>query len=402
MTDLDIRVLTDDQYRAAHTLFRGTLHHGPANDERWASVVSSYEPGRAWGAFAGDELVGTVMSFPSAIAVPGGAVLPMAAVSRVGVRADWTRRGALTALQRAQLRSFLESGQVVSTLRATEGVIYGRYGYGVATRFRHVRVRRAGAKSRLPVAGRVRLLEREAAVPVVQAVYERVAPRRPGTAARWQGWWQVNVVQPPEDENLKFAVASGPDGDDGFLVYKVTPGSHEAGNERPAVLTVLDLWTATPRAWADLWAFTLGVDLVDEIDAVGRPVDEPLDWLLVDRRAARVVSEVDETWLRVVDVEAALSARAYRSGDPVVIGVRDRVLPENEGAYRITAEGAVRTGEEPDFVVDVEVLGAAYLGDVTFRSLALAGRFTPTSREAVDRADALFAVDEAPWCGTYF
>jgi hypothetical protein len=48
-------------------------------------------------------LVGTAMSFAVSTSVPGGAVLPAAAVSCVGVRADRTRRGVLTALIRAQL-----------------------------------------------------------------------------------------------------------------------------------------------------------------------------------------------------------------------------------------------------------------------------------------------------------
>ncbi|RKT55903.1 GNAT family N-acetyltransferase [Saccharothrix australiensis] len=401
MTDLDIRVLDDAHYRAAHTLFRGALHHPPAPDDRWEIARTSYDPGRAFGAFAGDELVGTVQSFPSRLAVPGGAVVPMAAVSRVGVRADWTRRGVLTALQRAQLRAMRESGDVAASLRASEGAIYERFGYGVATRVREVRVKRATARSRQPIAGRVRLVEPAAAGDLVGSLFERVSPGRAGTIARWQGWWNLNVLH-EEGAHQRYAIASGPDGDDGYVVYKVTAYSYENGVEKPAVLTVLDLWAATPRAWADLWVFLLGIDLVDEVGAEGRPVDEPLEWLLVDRRALRVVDVMDETWLRLVDVEAALSARAYRPGGSVVIGVRDRFLPENEGSYLITSSGASRTTGEPDFVVDVDVLGAAYLGDVAFGALAAAGRFAAGSPEAVARADALFAVDQAPWCGTFF
>ncbi|WP_433273264.1 GNAT family N-acetyltransferase [Actinosynnema sp. CS-041913] len=401
MTDLDIRVLDDAHYRAAHTLFRGTLHNGPANDERWEQVRPSYEPGRTFGAFADDELVGTVQSFPSRLAVPGGAVVPMAAVSRVGVRADWTRRGALTALQRAQLRAFRESGEVAATLRASEGVIYERFGYGVASRFREVRVKRASARPRLPIRGRVRLVSPEAALPVVRSLFERLSRGRAGGIARWPGWWHTNVVMDQAEANRKYAVASGPDGDDGYVIYKVTPGSFESGNEKPTLLEVLDLW-ASPRAWSDLWAFLFGIDLVGEVLAEGRPVDEPLEWLPVDRRAVRVTDEMDETWLRLVDVEAALSVRTYRSEGSVVIGVRDRFLPENEGAYLITPSGASRTSSSPDFVVDVDVLGAAYLGDVSFGALAMAGRFAADSPEALVRADALFAVDQVPWCGTYF
>ncbi|MEV0677520.1 GNAT family N-acetyltransferase [Actinosynnema sp. NPDC050436] len=402
MTDLDIRVLDDAHFRAAHTLFRSTLHHGPSTDEAWESVGISYRSGQALGAFADDELVGTVQTFPSELAVPGGAVVPMSAVSRVGVRADWTRRGVLTALQRAQLRAMRDAGDVASSLRASESVIYGRFGYGVATRYREVRVKRVETRSRLPIAGRVRLVDAERALPLCQELFDRLSPGRAGTIARWPGHWDVNLRRVAKEENLRFAVASGPDGDDGYAVYKVTPGSWEHGHEKPTVLAVLDLWAASPRAWADLWTFLLGVDLVGEVVAEGRPLDEPLEWLLADRRGLRSVDLGDETWLRLLDVGAALAARTYRAGEPVVLGVRDRFLPENEGAYRISAGGASRTTDEPDFVVDVDVLAAAYLGDVTFGALAMTGRFESTSADAVARADALFAVDELPWCGTYF
>ncbi|MEU4805201.1 GNAT family N-acetyltransferase [Actinosynnema sp. NPDC023587] len=401
MTDPDIRVLDDAHFRTASTLFRDTLHARPPTDEEWKTVRATYQDGQALGAFAGDEMVGTVQCFPSSLAVPGGAVVPMSAVSRVGVRADWTRRGVLTALQRVQLRAMRDAGDVASSLRASESAIYGRFGYGVATRYREVRIKRRETRSRVPVEGRVRLVDAERALPLCRALFDRLSPERPGTIGRWPGWWTLMVQRVLKEDNLKFAVASGPAGDDGFVIYQVAEGSFEIGRERPTVLTVRDLWAETPRAWADLWRFLLGVDLVHEVAAEGRPLDEPVEWLLTDRRALRSV-EGDETWLRLLDVEAALAARTYRAGEPVVVGVRDRFLPENDGAYRITPAGASRTSDEPDFVVDVDVLAAAYLGDVSFAALAITGHLTSDSADAPGRADALFAVDRAPWCGTFF
>lgn len=398
----DIRVLDDDaEFRAAHTLFRGTLHHPPVPDERWKVARESYLPGRVLGAFDGAELVGTVQSFPSALALPGGAVVPMGAVSRVGVRADRTRRGVLSALQSAQLRGLRELGEVTATLRASEAVIYGRFGYGVATRGQTLRLDRRRAVPRSRVRGDVRLVGPEEGERIMRAVFDRVSPGRVGTAARWDAWWTVNV-RTAADEAQRIVVRSGPDGDDGYAVYKVDPPVSGLLDERPSVLTVQDLWAVTPEAWADLWRFLVGVDLVAEVSASLRPLGEPVGWLLEDARACKVVAEDDETWLRLLDVPQALAKRGYRAAEPVVLGVRDRYLPDNEGAYLVTPDGAARTDREPDLVLDVDVLGAAFLGDVPFRALAAAGRLEVVDPAAVDRADALFAVDEAPWCGTYF
>ncbi|MFI9008424.1 GNAT family N-acetyltransferase [Actinosynnema sp. NPDC053489] len=402
MTDHDVRVLDDSQYRSAHTLFRGTLHHTPAPDDQWEFARETYHEGRAFGAFVDGEMVGTLQSFPSALAVPGGAVVRHAAVSRVGVRADWTRRGVLSALQRTQLRAMREDGDVAATLRASETAIYGRYGYGVATRYRSLRIDRRKAAPRTRPVGRVRLVEGEAGERIARELFDALSPGRAGTISRWPGWWGLSIRRVAAEENLKIAVRSGESGDDGFVVFRVVPGEHGFTGEKPTTLIVMDLWARDAEAWADLWLFVLGVDLVDEVTSYGRPVDEPVAWLLGDRRACRVEGETDETWLRLLDLPAALSARTYRPAEPVVLGVRDVYLPENAGAYRITGDGVTRVDDTPDLILDVDVLGSAYLGDVTFTALADSRRLEVVDRAALARADALFAVSRPPWCGTYF
>jgi predicted acetyltransferase len=405
VTDHDIRVLDDSQYRAAHSLFRGTLHHSPAPDDQWVFVQESYDAGRALGAFADGEMIGTVQSFPSRMAVPGGAVVRHGAVSRVGVRADWTRRGVLSALQRVQLRAMRSAGDVVSSLRASETVIYGRYGYGVASRFRYLQIDRRTAAPRTRPVGRVRLVDGEAGERIARGLFDELTLRRAGTITRWPGWWALSVRRSMAEENLKIAVRSASTSssvDDGYVVYKVERGEIDPRQGKPTTLTVLDLWARTAEAWADLWLFVLGVDLVGEVSAPGRPVDEPVQWLLGDSRACRIPDEFDETWLRLLDVPAALAARTYREAEPVVIGVRDTYLPENSGAYRITADGATRVDDAPELVLDVAALASTYLGDVSFSTLAATRRLDVVDPAALARADALFAVSEIPWCGSYF
>ncbi|PRY37454.1 GNAT family N-acetyltransferase [Umezawaea tangerina] len=401
MADHDIRVLDETQVRAAHTLFRGSLHTAPAPDEKWEQVKGTYEPGRTLGAFQDDELVGTAQSWAAGrLAVPGGDV-PLAAVSRVGVRTDWTRRGVLSALMRRQLRSFQEAGEITATLRASESTIYGRFGYGVASRGRGVKIDRYRA-ALLPspgTGGRIRLVDKDTALTLAPRIYEAAGLTRPGATSRWPAWWQLNLPR-AFDENGKLAVHRGPDGDDGFVVYEVkssSPSGH--GNW---VLTVLDLVAATPQVWAELWRFVFRVDVVDEVVGDLRPLDEPLEWLFADRRVVKVTEVEDETWLRLVDVPAALAARAYGRAEPVVIGVRDRYLPENDGTYRVTPDGAERTDRPADLALDVDLLASTYLGDVPFSTLAAAGRVDVLDHTALPRADALFGTSQSPWAGTFF
>lgn len=404
MADHDIRVLDNSQLRTAHTLFRGALHHPPAPDEMWKRVETGYEPGRTLGAFAGEEMIGTVHSWASSLVVPGGTAVPMAAVSRVGVRTDWTRRGVLSALFRAQAQALCEAGDIAATLRATEGVIYGRFGYGVATRGRTVRIdrRRAALHATAPSGGEVRLVDADTAEQVMPVLFARHGLVRPGAIGRWQGWWDLSLRRhlAPE-ENVKIAVHSGADGDDGYVVYKVERGEHTIAGDRRS-LHVYDMAAAGAEAWAGLWRFLLRVDLVDEVVAELRPVDEPVEWLLGDARALSVSALGDETWLRLVDVPAALAARAYGAAEPVVIEVNDRFLPDNSGTYRITSDGAERGGRPAHLRLDADALASAYLGDVSFTQLAAAGRVQIVDPAALPHADRLFATDRAPWCGTYF
>lgn len=400
VSDYEIRVVEPDDYRKAHDVFARSLHHSPLTDERWERAKATYEPGRTFGAYHGDMIVGGTNSWASRLAVPGGAVLPMAMVSQVGVRADHTRRGVLTSLMRAQLSGLAET---FATLRASEAGIYGRFGYGVATRGRTVTVTRARAASHpdAPNSGRVRFVGLDEAEQLLPDIYRRIGPTQPGWACRDGYWWGTMRAHALRQEGpVTFAIHRGTDGDDGFAVYTV-----ERDHVKPTVLQVQDLIAGTRQAWAGLWRFLCTVDLVDEIQGYLRPLDEPLEQLFEDRRAVRTTAVDDETWLRIVDVPKALSGRTFGAvsggSESMVVEVRDSLLPANSGRYRIGGGPARPVDEPAELVLDVATLATVYLGDVPPSALAYTGRVA-ANQDAVALADRLFAVPTSPWCGTFF
>ena len=394
-----VRVLTDHEYREAHRVFAGALLQDAADDAGWERTRPSYPPGRVLGADVDGELSGTAMSFAVRTAVPGGAALPTAAVTRVGVRADRTRRGLLSALMARQLAEARGAGEVLASLRASETRIYGRFGYGVATRGRAVGVRTGGGlRPTAPADGTVRLVTGDAVVPTLTAVHDALALRRTGGITRPGPWWAGTVGRRLE-RWLLAAVHRGPDGDDGFAVAVAGEGGF---GDR--TLRVVDLHADGDAAGAGLWRFLLGLDLVARVEADLRPLDEPLDLLLADPRDVTVTGEADETWLRLVDVPAALAARSWGEGPGVRIAVHDRLLPGNTGVYRVGAGGAERTGPDgpADLECDVAALAMAYLGDRAPSRLAATGWWRVHSPAALPAADALFATGAVPWCGTFF
>ncbi|MCX2947837.1 GNAT family N-acetyltransferase [Lentzea sp. NEAU-D7] len=387
----EIRVLTDEsQYRAHNTLFRRAMHWGPPTDEQWPAVLPSYGDGRVLAAFEGDEMVGTTQSFDSTLVVPGGAVVPHAAVSRVGVRADYTRRGVLSALMREQLSTLQ---QPVATLRASEGRIYGRFGYGLAGRVRFLRIDARKAVIPGSPAGRVRMLDPDTADKLLPELHSEFGLNRPGQISRWPGWWARELDRKGNGENRVTVVHSGPDGDDGYVRYKVTEDKDFKHH-----MEVEDFAWAGADAWRDLWIYLTRLDLVDTIE-VDAALDDPLNWLFEDPRVVCTKDVFDQIWLRLVDVPRMLAARTYSGTESVVIEVHDGLLPANSGRYRISPDGAERVEAQADITVPVDLLGAVYLGDTRFSDLAAAKRIEGTR---FAEADALFAGPVAPLCSTFF
>ncbi|QUH01775.1 GNAT family N-acetyltransferase [Saccharopolyspora erythraea] len=401
MDDLDVRPLAESEHRRARSLFMRSLHRPDVDDQQWERVAGRYEPGRVLGSFDEGELAGTAISLASSIAVPGGGVLPAAAVTGVGVRADRTRRGALRSLMRRQLADARESGEPLAMLHASEAVIYERFGYGVATRSRTVSLDRFRSVLRpeAPVGGRVRMVDADTAAKLLPEIYRNIGLRRTGMISRSDGWWTSWLAA--LRESTVAAVHSDDDGvDDGFVLYEAKANDYRF-DDGAITLQVLDIQGADPAVVAGLWGFLLGLDLADRIVAI-RPVDELLEWWLTDRRQCRVTSVDDDLWLRLVDVPAALSARTYGKADPVVVEVRDAFLPDNSGHYRIEPGEVRRCGDSPQLSLGVDALASLYLGDVAVSDLVAAGRVAVHDPSAVAAADRLFATAETPWCGTSF
>lgn len=356
-----------------------------------------HEPGRLWAAVVDGEVVGGAESYPSWLVVPGGARVSHAMVTHVGVLPTHRRRGLARALLTRQLQEVAERGEVVASLRASQGVLYERYGYGIATWFASTELD-AGVRLRVRDDGPLRLIDAEEEAETLPRVAE--ASRWVGAIGRPIQWWAYRRAVEAARPGPRYVAVHGPrGGEDGFVVYR--PASTPWFDTQERALQVDDLVAHTPQALAALLEHVTSLDLVRSVRFMG-PVDDTIARLLVDVRGVHVRSVVDETWLRLVDVDATLTARTYGPGEPVTIGVRDDVLPRNVAAWRITPDGASRTDAEPDLVTDVATLACTYLGATRWRALHASGRVEAADPGVLTRADRLFATDSTPFCGTFF
>jgi predicted acetyltransferase len=197
------------------------------------------------------------------------------------------------------------------------------------------------------------------------------------------------------------AVHGEPGSETGFARYRpVDTETWFVSDQRTIV--VEDFFAPNLETYLGLLRFLLGLDLIDRVVFWMLPVDDPLPWLLADRRAAKVTAIHDETWLRVVDVEKAVTARRYDADGTITIAVDDPLLSGNSISVTITGDGAERTDQRPQIRLGVEGLAAVLLGGATWRSLAAAGLASADERAALDVADRLFAVPAAPYAGFFF
>jgi predicted acetyltransferase len=354
---------------------------------------------RMHAAFEDGQIVGGAGAFPFELSVPG-ASLPCAGVTVVGTQPTHRRRGVLRSMMNAQLRDIHERGEPIAALWASEETIYGRFGYGLASWAGELRVPHEWDAFAQPpeLAGTTRFVTPEEARELFPPIYDAVRRGRPGMLSRTGTWWEQRVLRMPEEEASaprRFVVVEVDGEPLGYAIYR-THFDFEGG--LPASrLVVNEALGSTPEAMAAVWRFLLDVDWMSVVEVPFAPPDHPLFLLLALPRRARYRMH-DVLWVRLVDVGAALSGRAYGARGPLVFEVRDAVCEWNDGRWKLEDGVCERTEAEPDVALDVSALGAAYLGAVSFTQLRDGLRVEELRDGAVARADALFAWRPLPWC----
>jgi predicted acetyltransferase len=399
--DIEIRTIGEDErerwIRAAEASFSSI----PKEDEV-AAGIPVIETDRSFAAVDGDRIVATSAAITFRMVVPGSARVPTAGVTMVGVNPTHRRRGINTLMMRALLDQAADRGEPLAALFASEGAIYGRFGFGLAAYLAEFQAESArmqfvrGAEPR----GRAELLPMDEAMTIVSRIYD--AALRPGGVERNDALrdHRFATVGEDKDKSWFYAVHLDEGGEaDAYAVYTM---KHEWPRSIPSgTVEVSESMATTASGYAGIWRFLFDIDLVSTVEAWGRPADEPLLLLVREPRRLRF-SVVDGLWVRIVDIAAALQTRGYARDGRLVFEVSDLFRPQNDGRYDLTVEDGVarceRTEDEPDLVGSVNVLGAVYLGGSSFHQLAGAGQVEERTEGSLGRADAMFASSPAPWC----
>lgn len=413
MSDLEVRAVAEEEWpgfvETVQIAFGGLPSPGDEAPEKRAWPIE-----RSVAAFDAGAAVGCAGSFPFELTVPGCTSVPAAGVTWVAVRPTHRRRGVLSSVMRGQLEATRDQGESVAVLLASESVIYGRYGYGLATTQVDYEIPRPHARFRRDVAepaGVVRLVTDEADIRrLLPDIHERVRRQQPGDVSRSEGWWtrffgggkggsqygpRIHLFYEDEAGEVQ-----------GFAYYRIRSKT-ERSLETGWTVGVQGHGAVTLDAYVALWRFVFSIDLSATILAGLRPTDELLLHLLDDPRRFAATRSIDYLWCRTVDVGPALAARRYAIEGSVVVEVRDPVCPWNDGRWRLDGgpDGATCVRGDAataDLTMSAAELGAAYLGGTRLAALAAARRVDEHTPGAVATADLMFAQARAPWCQTHF
>ncbi|MFF9350766.1 GNAT family N-acetyltransferase [Streptomyces sp. NPDC014734] len=414
---LDLRTLTASDYpdwlRAVNT---GFLRPPTVTEQGVANRLPHTDLTRTRGVFDEGRCVATFRSFAQELTTVGGASVPADAVTNVTVSPTHRRRGLLNRMIADDLAEAKERGEVVSTLIAAEYPIYGRYGFGPAawTTEWEIDVPRAGLDPRRSGpsewgGGRIDLVSGADVRKLGPAIHDWLRARQPGVVNRDARWWEVNTGENRPDPGAWtepfYAMYTDADGaPTGLIVYRAD--EHWGDAKQPLNrATVVGHIAMTPAAERALWHFVCSIDWITTVRTGHRAPDDLLPLFLPDPRAARVVTQADWLWVRVLDVVRALEARTYPVPGTLVLDIRDDAGLAG-GRYRLdaSASGAscAPTTRSADIALDVREVGTLYLGDESPARLAALGRIEELTPGAVALAEGMFRATRRAWCPDMF
>lgn len=396
---LELRTATDDDLGPLVKLASNAfLKDAEEGYEEYIRPI--WEPDRTHVMTDGERLVGTAGVLTRDMTVPG-AVVPTAHVTAVSVASTHRRRGILRRLMAAQLADVRDRGEPIAALWASEGAIYGRFGYGLASWHAAYTISRLEMTVPGEPAGSLWQEEPRDVTSELAAVYERVRRDRPGLSDRPGPWWEHLTADPRWDRggrsSLRAVLYRVDDRVDGYALWRVKGGWSDTGPN--GEVTVVEVAADGAEAYAALWRFLLSIDLTRTVKFELGAVDEPLAQIVTNPSGLGLTVE-PALWVRVVDVAGALESRRYAAPVDVVLEVTDAVIPDNTGRWHLAGNGSSAkcqpTGAAPDLSVDVRDLGAAYLGGTSLATLAAAGRVTEHRPGTLGAASVAFGWHRAP------
>ncbi|HLZ71090.1 MAG TPA: GNAT family N-acetyltransferase [Dehalococcoidia bacterium] len=359
-------------------------------------------------AFAGDEVAARLTVRPFTV-VWGRREIACGGLTGVVTSPAHRRRGHLRELLRRAFQRQREQEQALSMLWASMAAIYQRFGYGLgyACQMPAFDARRLAFVDEVATPGRVRLVPHAEVMDRIAPAYERFATPRTLMLRRSSHWWLGGLLRQWDPDDAPELIAAYEEAGEvrGYLLYHVeqAPAEHGSGNVK---IEVRDLVWHSPAAHRALIQYLAAYDRAHTVLFNALPADDPLFCSVQEPRDLHTRA-VDGSWLRLVDLPAALEGRGYAADGRLRFAVDDELCPWNSGVWELAVEGGAarvrRSGHEPELTLSPRALAMLSCGSATATLLArlglLHGAVVPRT---LATADALFRGDFLPYCMDHF
>ncbi|WP_433196021.1 GNAT family N-acetyltransferase [Nocardia sp. CA-107356] len=395
---ITIRSATQDDVAAIQLL--GDTSFGTRTEEAYADLRAQVFPmEEAIVAIDDRRVIGHARSTRMTLTVPGERTVEVCGIAGVGVAPTHRRRGILRAIYTEQHRRTEAAGLALTIFTASQGAIYGRFGYGPTIRENAVSIDRRFVEflPSAPDPGGVVLSTMADAGEPIRAIYDRWRRLVPGAQRRPEARWQMDLADSPAFRNGStelFAFLHP----DGYALYRYNR------RERSMTAVVEEMRAVTPDAHIALWRALFGLELCSHVEAVLTDHD-PLPYLLTDLRLVRTQARYDGLWLRLMDVPAALMARSYLRDLNVVLAVQDP-FRDAGGTVELTVRDGIAecapTTRAADFELGIDVLASMYLGAYPARVFAGANRLQAKDAGQLRALDEAFGAERDAVLGWFF
>jgi len=394
-----VRQPTAEEYTAHFTSVDAAF--GAPTDPKLTNREAMAPPPNRLVVLDGQRIIGGCSRYDSRLSLPGGAWVPVAALSGVGVEPGVQGRGALRSLMRAHLDDCRARGDAASVLIASQAPIYGRFGFGAASSTCHWEVdgTAAGLVEGAPTTGTEVRLDHRRDDPVfaeLDRIWRAAGSVRAGSLTRSRPWWE-GVFSPHESwlggGKLMLAMHES-----GYLTYTTDVGRGRQGLAE-AEISIQELVAVDVGTELDLWRFAAALPWARRIKWHYAPTDPAALFWLRDPRHLRRMAHFDMYWLRPLDLVQLIEARAFTGDGDVVLEVADPIFDDLAGRFELRVRdgegGWRRTDRSAQLRVTVGDLGAFWLGGASPRQLLAVGRIEgePAAAATLDR---LLSTDGPP------
>ncbi len=373
-----------------------TMRKQARGDRSFMDMITATGPG-----LDGPQPVAAFVSAPFTMNA-GAGIVDCLVIQGIAVRPSHRRKGILRHMMRHRLDAARDSGFGSAVLTASEGSIYGRYGFGIATRQLGIEIDTTRFRIRDGVElapGSLEFVHPSFLADHFGRISLAHQQRYRGSHGRLEehrmvftGAWDRKEEGPSRALRalVHFDIHQQPDG---FAVF-----TQRGWESTPITSDVLQICSPDPAIDRSLWQALVDIDLVENLTYDFSHNGDPLSLSLVDSRAVAVKNSKDAVWLRILDLPHAVAERGFESEGTIVVHLEDP-LGYCSGTWRITASGgdghAAPTTAEPDVSLGVDSLATLWFGDRTAATLAQAG-LVHGGEEHLRRFSQMFETSEAP------